>query len=338
MVERRAQGDAAVVGDAPVGRLDRADARQRGRDPQRAGGVRAHRRRDHARRQRRRRAAARPAGRAVGRPRVGDLVGGPAGGELVGVAVPGEDQAVGAQAPPHRAVGGGDAALEHAARRRQAETPDGEEVLEREGDPARQRRGIALGGQARVGCPRQLGGELGVQARPRVDGAGRAVEGRRAAVARGDPRLAGLEQLDGRQRARDAAGRPPRADRDRPDPSRRTRSSSATVPLGRRRPVGTSARRPSRGFAGRDRPASRQLSEPPSASSRPGRPARHPRVVDEGVDALARAAHQHRARAWSAAACARRSRSPARARRRPAGARGGRSCGAAARRRSRARG
>ena len=120
VVERRAERDAAVVGHAPVGRLDRADARERGRDPQRAGGVGAHRGGDHARRQRRGRAAARPAGRAVGGPRVADLVGRPARGELVRVAVAGEDHAVGAQAPPHRAVGGGDAALEHAARGRQA--------------------------------------------------------------------------------------------------------------------------------------------------------------------------------------------------------------------------
>ena len=77
----------------------------------------------------------------------------------------------------------------------------GEEVLERERDPAHQRGGVAFDGQSRIGGPRQLGAELGIQARPRVDGPGRSVEGRLAAVARGDPCLARLEQLDGRQGA-----------------------------------------------------------------------------------------------------------------------------------------
>ena len=136
VVERRAQRDAAVVGDAAVGRLDRGDARQRGRDAQRAGGVGAHRRRDHARRQGRGRAAARPAGRAVERPRVADLVGGPAGGELVRVAV--------ARRGPCRGRAG--AATPRCRRRRRCPRARGwtpsapararEEVLERQRDPA----------------------------------------------------------------------------------------------------------------------------------------------------------------------------------------------------------
>ena len=96
----------------------------------------------------------------------------------------------------------GHVALEHAAGRRQPQPAHGEEVLERQRDPAQQRGRVALGGQPRVGGARQLVGDLGIEADPRVDGAGRPVEGRLAAVARGDPRLARLEQLDGRQRAR----------------------------------------------------------------------------------------------------------------------------------------
>ena len=110
-----------------------------------------------------------------------------------------EDHAVAAQAPPHGAVGRGDAALEHAAGGRQLQPAHGEEVLERQRDAAQRRGPVALRGAAGVRGQRQLTREGGIEADPGVDGARRPVEGRLPAVARGDPRLARVEQLDGRQ-------------------------------------------------------------------------------------------------------------------------------------------
>ena len=202
VVELAAQRHHAVQRDRAPRGLDRADARERGRDPQRPAGVGSQRRRHHARGQRGRRAAARAARGAIERPRVADLVGRAARGELVRVGMAHRHHALRAQPRPGGAVGlAGRRVLEHAAGGGDGHAPHGVEVLDRQGDAAHQRRRLALRAQALVGGAGELGGQLGIEPDPGVDRVRLAVEGRRAAVAPGDALLAGGQQLGGRQLA-----------------------------------------------------------------------------------------------------------------------------------------
>ena len=100
-----------------------------------------------------------------------------------------------AQPRPHDRVLARDVALEHPARRRHRQPGDGVEVLQADRHAAEQRRVLALARQAIVGGARHRLRLLGVHARPRVDGIGRAVERRHAAVALLDPGEDGGEQL-----------------------------------------------------------------------------------------------------------------------------------------------
>ena len=157
VVEARREREAALERDEPVGRLEADDAAARGRDPDRAAGVRAERGVGEPGGERGGRAAARPAGDAPGRERVRHvpvvrvLRGRPVG-ELVQVRLA-DVRVAGRLEPPHRLGGlrrdvlGED---RRAVRRRQAGGV--EEVLDGERDPARRARRAARG-RSRAGRP-----------------------------------------------------------------------------------------------------------------------------------------------------------------------------------------
>ena len=279
-----------------------------------------------------------PPADAVGRPRVADLVGGPARGELVGVLWPAST------APWARR-------RRHTALSAAATLPSSTRL-----DAVRPRPPTAKRSLSAKGIPHVSGAASPSVARraSAARASSAASSGYRrvhALMAPGAPSKVGAPPLRAAIRAWQASSsstadsareRSMRCRLEQTEIGRIRRAGLAhrarTVAIGHRRPVGTSARRPSRRVA-RPRPAG--VASARRAAQRvvgPGRPARHPRVVDEGVDALARAADEHlHARGQQPRALVDLA-ARARARRTPAGARGGRWCGAAARRRSRARG
>ena len=199
VVERRRERDHSRDRDPAVAGLDRADAAARGRNAQRAAGVAAQRSRRHPSGQGGSAATARPAGHAVERPRVAHLVRGAARGELVRVCVAKRHHARTAQAPPCLRVLARHVALEHSARRRQRQAGHPVEVLHRERDAARERRGLAVAREPFVRIPRVVARQLGVEPHPRVDSVGRAVEGGLAPVHLVDAAEARLGQLERRE-------------------------------------------------------------------------------------------------------------------------------------------
>ena len=182
-----------------MGRLDRARAAAGRRDPQRAARVASERGRRHPGGERRRAPSARAAGDQMQRPWVADLIGRPAGGELVGVRVSEQNHPLRAQALPRGAVGAGDVAFEQPARRGHRQAGDPVEILHADRDAAQQRRRVPFGGAALIGARCLLARDLGIQASPRVDRVGGAVDRGRAAVPRLDPAQARVGQLDRRQ-------------------------------------------------------------------------------------------------------------------------------------------
>ena len=158
LVEAGGERHHAVAGDAPVGRLEAADAAERGRLADRAAGVRSGRRRHEAGGDGRRGAAGRPARHAAWIPGIGDgaeparFIGG-AHRELVHVGLAQHHRAGGLEALNHRGVVGRDELAEHPRAARGGDAFGAEDVLVRQRHAAQIAE--AFGGDGRVRLARR---------------------------------------------------------------------------------------------------------------------------------------------------------------------------------------